>query len=117
MKHCNFNELLNKTIIKITGLNKDSECVDFFTSDRINFRLCHEPDCCEKVSIEDINGDSSDLIGYPILLADEHIDIIDETLQYTFYRLRTVKGSVDIRWCGESNGYYSMDVSFGIVAS
>jgi hypothetical protein len=59
------------------------------------------------------------MVGTPILLAEEVGNFPDEDLQewddelehidsrtWTFYKLRTIEGSMTIRWLGESNGYY-----------
>jgi hypothetical protein len=83
----------------------------------------HSQDCCEHVRIEDIVGDLSDLEGVELLKAEEThnlFDIIrnidkefDESGTWTFYKFATRKGYVDVRWLGESNGYYSESVDLG----
>lgn len=69
----------------------------------------------------DVVGDLKDLIGNPILLAEEVVggdtpeDVdreFSESYTWTFYKLSTIIGSVTIRWLGESNGYYSESVYF-----
>ena len=79
----------------------------------------HQQDCCESVYLEDVVGDLDNLIGNPILVAEEISDTTrDEQdewggiVQYTYYKLATIKGHVDLRFCGSSNGYYSVGVNF-----
>lgn len=88
----------------ITFYRKDGKALTFY----------HSQDCCESVYIEDINGILSDLVETPILLAEERTEY-NETAYgdecWTFYTFRTIKGSVDVRWYGSSNGYYSTSVS------
>ena len=113
-------ELVGKTVKEITGCEKGSGSMDIVTEDGITFRLYHDQDCCESVDIEDIAGDVSDLIGSPILMAEEVTSNenppgvtkeYQDSFTWTFYKFATVKGSVTIRWYGESNGYYSESVS------
>jgi len=111
----NFNELVGKILVSVNDIGGEM----VFTTDLGEvYKLFHDQSCCESVTIEDINGDLSDLIGSPILLADESSNCCDdcdhgyESCTWTFYRLATVKGYVDIRWLGVSNGYYSESVDF-----
>ena len=117
-----FSELVGKTIIKIDGLSDQyADEVIITCDDGTVYRMWHSQDCCESVAVEEVIGDVSDLIGTPIVVAEEVIyenkPTPDGAVGYddycwTFYKLRTIKGDVTIRWLGESNGYYSTDVYF-----
>jgi hypothetical protein len=95
----------------------DSELVFENATDRYVF--LHHQDCCESVYIESIVGDIEDLVNTPILTAEESSGDTPadsnakpyESYTWTFYKFATFKGYVDIRWLGESNGYYSESVS------
>lgn len=109
-------DLIGKTIINI---DKAEDEITFETSAGVKYKMYHYQDCCEKVSIDDVVGDLNDLIGSPILKAEETSNSDnpksgdhDESHTWTFYHLATIKGYVTIRWYGSSNGYYSESVSF-----
>ena len=100
-----FEDLKGKVVANIERV--DNEELIFTCTDGSKYKMYHEQDCCENVEIEDINGDLDDLLNSEILVADEKSncdenDYGSET--WTFYTIRTQKGSVDIRWHGESNG-------------
>lgn len=113
-----FETLVGKTLTEVTGTAGDGE-MTFKTDSGEVFVLYHEQDCCESVSIDDIEGDLADLIGAPIVLAEEASNMPEpeapeyaDSFTWTFYRIATAKGFVVVRWYGESNGYYSESVSF-----
>lgn len=110
-----FHTLKGKTILEI----KHSEYELLFVTADKTYIMHHPQDCCEDVYIESIVGDLDDLIGTPIVMAEEvtnsdepPITESEESYTWTFYKLATIKGYVDIRWYGSSNGYYSESVSF-----
>lgn len=120
MKDCNFSELIGKTLSKIEGKVGDDVML-FFTTDGDVYRMFHFKDCCESVTVEDICGDLADLIGTPIVIAEETkskenpVGVKPEyqdSFTWTFYHIRTIKGTVTVRWYGSSNGYYSESVDF-----
>ena len=103
-----FADLLGTTLATIEGLEADSAFVTFKTTDGREFIMQHTPDCCDSVSIDSVVGDVQDLIGSPILLAEESSsdktpegfvhEYEPESQTWTFYKLATIKGYVDIRW-------------------
>jgi hypothetical protein len=113
--------LLGKTLTRAEVRNEDTE-ITFEAEDGSCFLMYHYQDCCESVYVESVVGDLSDLIGSPILQAEEVVQMSgddaslegrgDESFTWTFYKLATIKGSVTIRWYGGSNGYYSESVTF-----
>ena len=119
-----FEMLAGKTLMNVEGKVGGDE-MTFVTDTGEKFKLYHRQDCCESVAVEDICGDLSDLVGVPILLAEEvisaenppgYIPEYQDSFTWTFYKLATIKGAVTIRWYGESNGYYSESVDFARVA-
>lgn len=110
-----FEDLTGKVFVKIEKF--DDEII-FTVSEDEKYKMFHDQDCCENVSIEDIVGDLDDLLRTPIILASEDTNNTDlrdpsytpESFTWTFYNIATIKGHVTIRWYGESNGYYSESV-------
>ena len=111
-------DLLGKTMTSV--VNKGDE-LWFTTTEGKSFKLYHSQDCCESVSIESVVGDLADLVGEPLLVAEEStgetpadfkFEYEPESYTWTFYKFATRKGYVDVRWLGESNGYYGEGVDF-----
>ena len=116
--YVDFESLLGKVMKEV---DVGSNNIKFVTVDGEVYNMYHCQDCCESVSVESVVGDVQDLIGVPLLVAEEsssgenpegaEVSEYQESFTWTFYKLAKIKGYVDIRWYGESNGYYSESVS------
>ena len=110
-------QMLGKTCVHVTGAVGKFDLL-FETANGERFMFAHQQDCCERVDINDIVGDLEDLVGEPLLVAEQvegetPVDFTErdhESVTWTFYKFATRKGYVDVRWLGESNGYYSEGV-------
>ena len=111
-----FSSLNGLDIVEVDGLSVGSDEVTFKTLCGRQFKMYHNQDCCEDVSIDDVCGDVGDIIGLVISAEERESEgdegEYDETSTWTFYDIQTSKGSVNIKWLGSSNGYYSESVDF-----
>ena len=116
-------ELIGKTLTKVENSNDE---IIFTCEDGKQYKMYHKQDYNEDVLIEDIVGELQHLVGSPILKAEEQVSNYDPTSKenierpkedddygtWTFYKFATIKGFVDVRWFGQSNGHYSESVDF-----
>lgn len=108
-------DMVGRTFSSVKQLD-DDELVFTDATTGEEFVFSHMQDCCESVQIEDIVGDLSNLVGAPLLVAEERTNKTDPpawrnvSYTWTYYTFRTIKGTVDVRWFGMSNGYYSESV-------
>jgi hypothetical protein len=120
-----FSDLVGKTLVRIEGMEPESDRVDLFCDDGSRYVMYHSQNCCESVYLAEVIGDVPGLLGVPIVVADvdtrdgsgEKVDEGEYTYEresatWTFYTLRTIHSTVVLRWLGESNGYYSEEVDF-----
>lgn len=113
----NIDRMVGQVFTRVYGDVGDRQMV--FENDRERFVFFHSQDCCESVDINDITGNLQDLVGEPLLMALEVKGYVGpepeypDSYTYTFYKFATRLGYVDVRWLGESNGYYSESVDLG----
>lgn len=99
----------------IEGFTEGSPCVTLTTTDNKVYLLHHHQDCCESVSLLDWDADPQlCLLGSP-LSVEVKTEVgtpeeSDDYLQWTFITLFTIKGRVTLRWIGETNSCYAVDV-------
>ena len=112
-KYIDFSELVGLTLDSLR-LNADDSIITITSGSR-TFKMEHLQDCCESVYVESIVGDIDDVLNSPIVVAEvstQDVDCKDGDEMWTFYKLDTVKGGITIRWNGQSNGWYSIEVDF-----
>lgn len=111
-----FWSIVGVTMTSVAIVSRDR--LLFEAGDGRKWDMTHEQDCCESCDIDDVVGDLADLVGSPIIMADESTNHENpkrerqESFTWTFYKLATAKGYVTIRWYGSSNGHYGESASF-----
>lgn len=109
-----FSDLIGHTLVHVEAA-VGCDVARFVLDDGRAFKMLHHNDCCESVDLVDVCGDVADLLDAVVLDAREEMSE-DQSGKYdsatwTFYIIRTQKGTVTLRWLGTSNGYYSETVS------
>jgi hypothetical protein len=120
-----FDDMIGAVLESAT---KGDASADFVAADGRRWSLYHDQDCCESVWLEDVCGDMGDLVGSPIVLAEEVSQeepplpdgpgkYVSDSFTWTFYRFGTNRGTVTLRFFGTSNGYYSESVNMHSAAA
>lgn len=108
-------DFVGKVLSEVSGLYKYSEQICFIAEDGSEYVMYHSQNCCEEVSVEDVECDVEDFEGAVVLSFEESTAQEEDEewrCTWTFYTIDTTKGRLWIRWNGESNGHYSERVSF-----
>lgn len=120
MNYANFFELKGKTITSIQGSNSDDSDTIITTSDGSIYTLTHIQDCCEHVRVYGTVGNIDDVLNEEVIAAEDTNPMDNpnapdykyyESATWSQFRIVTNKGTFEIWWLGESNGYYSETVS------
>lgn len=126
MEDIEIEKFMGMTFTAITG-EKGGEELRFHADNGNVYVMYHSQSCCESVYLEDVIGDLQDLVGSPILRAEEAVhsdetpigipqpEGYNDSYTWTFYKLATAKGYVDLRWFGSSNGYYGEGITISRV--
>ena len=124
MKTPSFVEALTgETITSIVGAEDNNDEVTITCESGAEFRMYHSQDCCECVQIYKVFGTPSAGRVLSCHESDEQPEwcntedrSFDDSHTWTVYYFTvltpTGESSFAIAWLGESNGYYSEEVSF-----
>lgn len=122
-KTTTIDSIVGKTIKSVEGDRVNSDRLEFEFEDGCFCGFYEGGGQCDNTRIEDIIGEVDNLIGAPLLMAEEVVsrdksieDAPDKydagSFTWTFYKFATVNGYVTVRWYGTTNGYYSERVDF-----
>ena len=120
MNYANFFELKGKTITSIQGSKSDDGDTIITTSDGSSYTLTHIQDCCEHVRVYGTVGNIDDVLNEEVIAAEDTNPMdnpnapdykIYDSATWSQFRIVTNKGTFEIWWLGESNGYYGETVS------
>ena len=120
MNYTNFFDLKGKTITSIQGSKSDDGDTIITTSDGSSYTLTHIQDCCENVRVYGTVGNIDDVLNEEVIAAEDTNPMdnpnapdyrIYDSATWSQFRIVTNKGTFEIWWLGESNGYYSETVS------
>lgn len=104
-------QLIGKIPVNVT---RRHDAILFNMSDGTNWILMHDQDCCEEVTLEDVTGDLTDLVGRAITHANERTQDDPNAYEsgtWSFYNVGNHWQTVQFRFYGSSNGYYSETAS------
>ena len=115
-----FETLVGETL---TSLEMQGDVLVFTCESGKVFEMGYIPDCCASCYLESGLEDAKDLVGQKLerAMVDssyttpedyKHEWSEPESQTWTFYTLRTNKGTAQLRWFGSSNGYYSETPTF-----
>ena len=116
-RYAEFDELVGEKVLSVSIEKSDyGEHEIIFKTSPKTFAMFHDQDCCEQVEIKEIDNDISKLVGATIVEAEvvtEHSETDYGSITWTFYKIATDRADrFTISWLGESNGYYSEEVTF-----
>ncbi len=116
-----FSDLIGKSISVISTVVPGTEVIFFTLYDNSIWKMWYEDGAPVAATVAEVVGDIKDIMDSALLEAEsisqkaKPEDIpegYDPSATWTFYKFRTRKGSVVIRWLGISNGWYSEKVNF-----
>lgn len=125
-RNCRVEELAGKTIINLDdSANGD---LRFTMDDGSVYEMGYIPDCCATCDIESGLSDLQAMVGQKLVSvsmdtsSERPADVAKpeyepESQTWTFYTFRSNEATAQLRWFGESNGYYSESVTFRCVQS